>query len=97
MVSEADSNGYLGAEMNQAEEDALVYKVASGFPIGGLDYDAIRLAIRAAVAQERERCARNVRALYDEWMQEHGGESAFDAGRLGGLYSAEDAIRKGDS
>ena len=90
--------------MTPAEEDApyseecrkAVCELEQRFGVELVSIEHHEAAIRAAVAQERERCARNVRALYDEWMQEHGGESAFDAGRLGGLYSAEDAIRKGD-
>lgn len=51
--------------MTPAEEDALVQRTmeACGFTSGGTNYvlrtaDEIRLAIRAAVAAERERCAK---------------------------------------
>jgi len=51
--------------MNQADEDALVeramHSMESTFP--GAMPQAIRLAIRAAVAQERERCA----YICDRW------------------------------
>lgn len=80
--------------MTPAEEDALVEQFAMKNGTG--EGERIRLAIRAAVAAERERCAKEIRNLYDFWMQEHGGETPFDAGRLGGLYSAEEAIRRGD-
>lgn len=45
--------------MNRAEEDALV---AQARPVGttNVSREAIRLAIRAAVAHERERCAKKL-------------------------------------
>lgn len=49
--------------MNQAEEDALIQSCDTGAPMSPVHAKAIRLAIRAAVAQERERCA----YICDRW------------------------------
>jgi hypothetical protein len=54
--------------VNQAEEDALVAKVMSDvMPITVGEHHCIRLAIRAAVAAERERCARVCEKPDPEW------------------------------
>lgn len=61
--------------------------------------DALRRAESAearladAVGRERERCAMIARAMYDEWMQEHGADTAYDAGRCTALDNVERAIR----
>lgn len=44
--------------MNQAEEDALVEQAMKSEPVPYAIATGIRLAIRAAVAQERERAAK---------------------------------------
>lgn len=85
--------------MNQAEEDALVEQsliestVQSDANVRFNLGDAIRLAIRAAVAAERERASKDVLDLCDAWQMEYGQETAFDAGMVSGLYTANKAIR----
>jgi len=54
--------------------------------------EQMRAYAAAAVAQERERCARVCEALRDQWRPEYG---PYDSGRLTGLENAAAAIREG--
>lgn len=55
--------------MTPEQEDALVQRAVSGICNfhGEAWHDSIRLAIRAAVAAERERCARVCEEMYEKW------------------------------
>ncbi len=63
--------------MNQADEDALAESVRNAD--GSLHY-AIRLAIRAAVANERERAARVAKAWADDDMRTDDVDAAIRSG-----------------
>ena len=47
----------------------------------------------AAWCAARAGCANVARDLRDAWMQEHGADSPYDAGRCTALANVEDAIR----
>ena len=50
--------------------------------------------LHEAVRNERERCASIARDLHDAWIQAHGRDTAYDAGRCTALENVEEAIQQ---
>lgn len=87
--------------MNQAEENALVNSCQVGPPLSAVARVAIRDAIREAVAQERERCAKVCEKNSEEAIAQQSGPTddltnIMLRHHASQAYSCAAAIRRGE-